>query len=664
MSFVSKTPPKEPDYSQPSEVEKEAVPEEQSPRQIELDKLIKLLQKEDEYIQVNYQARGSNGTLQPSINPDLEQIKQSEKILEKSRGAEDSNQVHARNLTQRKETILEKFEKDEVISLDQKNPVHNLARIRGKIKEKYGRTKQVRAILKEIDGLIAKYKEYEKIAENQLPTTKELVFISQEIISTTKRINDDIAALKTNEIATKTFTSFIHIAKGKAKHLWKKEGDTKFAYITAVKSIFNTKLTEIRQEIRTAKKIRDILFNKSIDDLFKNNNAKGIGFTVKEKETIRKVLRKPENVVKLKQLSTAVGTEKENLIKDIRSNLTAELRGKFKHLAASEAEKILSPFIKNTKDSQRFLELDNYVLLHYEKVTDPSEKVHGKETYKTYQAENSLENALLENVDFEKLDQQQRELDFKKNAQYGLEILKGIGEIHRAGHVHGDLKLDNFLLFKNEDSQDDATHHVKLADFGKTKPIGEKPLFHTGNNRDGMAVEQKLSKEGEVQSAAFLLVQVLENQLINSEKEGMLVKPDQVDPSKTVRPGSPPRRGIVKFLTSNKLCPQSETVSLRAKVRALTQKISPIPKTYPEAQTEIYKYIGLDKDGNIKKDESGNIDTQEKGLLQALKSNYGIDDSKLIMLGALLRDMNRSDPKGRPTIDDAIGRYEQIGLFA
>ncbi|CAK7337690.1 unnamed protein product [Dovyalis caffra] len=56
-----------------------------------------------------------------------------------------------------------------------------------------------------------------------------------------------------------------------------------------------------------------------------------------------------------------------------------------------------------------------------------------------------------------------QELDVK---DYARSILKGLRHIHDMGFVHCDLKLENMLLFENEE--------VKIADFGLAKKAGKK----------------------------------------------------------------------------------------------------------------------------------------------------------------------------------------------
>ena len=59
---------------------------------------------------------------------------------------------------------------------------------------------------------------------------------------------------------------------------------------------------------------------------------------------------------------------------------------------------------------------------------------------------------LLENI----------ELTEPEARHYAAEMIMAVGELHRLGFIHRDLKPDNFLI--------SAAGHLKLADFGLSKP--------------------------------------------------------------------------------------------------------------------------------------------------------------------------------------------------
>lgn len=223
--------------------------------------------------------------------------------------------------------------------------------------------------------------------------------------------------------------------------------------------------------------------------------------------------------------------------------------------------------------------------------------------------------------------------ELERNARFGQEFLNGMSDLHGAGFVHGDIKLDNILVFldPNEDEHENLIFHIKISDLGKTRPIKEdQELLYSGNMRC-VSPEGKLSKKGEVYSAAIVLINMLEEGLPKN-KNGMLINPS-VEKGIEIKQN---RTGIVKFLLSNAKCSQTDTFFGRIKAfgSSLTKK------TYPEEQIEVRKYIDA--------------------LINKMNGNSKYDPAKMEKLRTLLYDMTSLDKDMRPTMAEAAERYGEI----
>lgn len=225
---------------------------------------------------------------------------------------------------------------------------------------------------------------------------------------------------------------------------------------------------------------------------------------------------------------------------------------------------------------------------------------------------------------------------FPDSAAIGEQVLNGMVNIHKAGFVHGDLKLENVLIYKGSDGKILA----RISDFGKTRRLGNnKTAMYTGNARFA-SPEGKLSKKGEVFSTAVMLIRVLEGELIqkNTVSSKVLISPTR--PGKTFETSQ--REGVEKFLTTSQDCPQNETKSLKGKVQvygrtALVQAHLDPKKLY-NAQIEIHSYISE--------------------LRKQLIEEHGSDEKKINAVCNLLMKMTNSIPKERPSMEEALTEYK------
>src|SRR4051812_4841952 len=97
------------------------------------------------------------------------------------------------------------------------------------------------------------------------------------------------------------------------------------------------------------------------------------------------------------------------------------------------------------------------------------EKVKGHYTVKAEAAEGDLEDRV-----------NKKPFEFPQSAKIGGQILNGLNNLHKAGYVHGDFKLENVLLVNKGKEE----YEAQVADFGKTRELGPgESEVHGGNPR-------------------------------------------------------------------------------------------------------------------------------------------------------------------------------------
>ena len=279
------------------------------------------------------------------------------------------------------------------------------------------------------------------------------------------------------------------------------------------------------------------------------------------------------------------------------------------------------------------------------------ENATGKESYETQRA---LGKGAIDKY----LADPSTNIRYADTKQLARDVLAGMTALHRAGKVHGDLKPDNILIFK-EKLQDDhgkkgeERYLARVSDYGKMRSATDDGVYmHTGNPRFA-APEGVLSKKGEVYSTALIMLSILEAE--NLEK----VAPSQSEKIETPSRfgkfchvlsrqfgfSKPERRGIEKHLMDSPDCPQKEVTSIPGKVTVYGRGgiaayvKTPSPASLEPAQKSVHDYI----------------DKQ----IEALKSK-GYDHVQLNGIGNLLKKMTFSKPSLRPTMEEALKEYTEI----
>lgn len=224
--------------------------------------------------------------------------------------------------------------------------------------------------------------------------------------------------------------------------------------------------------------------------------------------------------------------------------------------------------------------------------------------------------------------------------EFGRQILSGLKNLHDAGYVHGDLKGDNILHFREALPNGEVRSVLRIADFGKARQVDDNgSVLHTGNPRYA-APEGRTSKKSEVFSAALLLVRNLEEEVLQATNQDMVISPDQV---KSDQKGKG-LRGIEKFVVTNENCLQTNNKNIPGKIRLISGAARAIlnvrdQKTKSSSE-EVGKYIDA--------------------LFSNLKENVTQEQATALdKMNGLLKQMISEDPNDRPTMGEALAEYEE-----
>jgi serine/threonine protein kinase len=393
------------------------------------------------------------------------------------------------------------------------------------------------------------------------------------------------------------------IGKGKAKIVYVRPGSPEYAYFTPVtgvmESLTGSKTREIRREVQTAKKIAYHLYQADLLKSLKN--------------------KKVQNAEVLAGKLSAKSSSFQELIKAMDPDRIFEFARTF-GITPIEAATVYS--LKDEMLAE--VSKPGYLAVNLEEVTG-AEEIEGKYTVKVERAARDLEHEI-----------QRKDVSFTDRLGLVSDLWKGMEQLHAAKHLHGDLKPENLLVYeKLDESTGLLQKHAKLSDFGKTRQLTtEKKVLYTGNPRFS-SPEKQLSQEAEVYSSALIAIRILEEAFLDKERT-MLLTPlikDVIPPSKE-------RRGVEQFVVSDGKMPQTES-TLSGKVRAYGPALVSSPK-YPlqEAEIEIHAYIDV--------------------LTGEVESKDQMSPNKAHRLNTLLKDMTKTDPMARPSMDEVNARFNNI----
>lgn len=265
---------------------------------------------------------------------------------------------------------------------------------------------------------------------------------------------------------------------------------------------------------------------------------------------------------------------------------------------------------------QKHLAID-FEKLKQEEMENLPETLRRKTVFTTAKAEGNLD-AFIQYANF----------DQKKAFTFGEQILDGMHKLHKANYVHGDLKLENILVYRDPDGKE----LVKISDFGKAISLGPSENSVYKGNFHFLAPEIQLSQKSEVYSVGLMLIRLFEQPLLKDKNTDMLLPVD--DPKEKGVDCS----GIEKFLVMHPDCPQLAKPIFKRVTQWVQARLHIAPAVRNEAAVEAY------------------IDA----LISGLKEKMPEKSTTLEGIGTLLKKMTQNDPAKRPTLEDALIQYRNL----
>lgn len=245
--------------------------------------------------------------------------------------------------------------------------------------------------------------------------------------------------------------------------------------------------------------------------------------------------------------------------------------------------------------------------------------------------------AMPETPDLEKYLKANPDLSFGKRVDLCRQLLNGVRALQKAGYDHCDLKLDNLLIYEK-----DGKITLKVSDFGKTKPLGEKAKYSTGNTRNA-DYTMSSSKEAAVCSCGFLMTQILEGAIPDLDKDPIL-KANRGRPVVKKPEAHKSRTPFEKFRTEDKDCSPAETKGVKIKKHNQLKRLRIASKPKKESQ-RIHQYV----------DALGERLTKEP---------VNEPKNEIMTLMQLIKTMTAADPEVRPPLDDALKYFsEQASMW-
>jgi len=251
-------------------------------------------------------------------------------------------------------------------------------------------------------------------------------------------------------------------------------------------------------------------------------------------------------------------------------------------------------------------------------------------------------------------------LKFPQSIEVGLDVVKGMANLHRTGRCQGDFKLENVLIY-----QVGKKIVARITDWGKTKKMDKDQVIkHTGNPRYAPP-EGRLSQKGEVYSTGIALIRIIEGQFLGAiagaegkVEKGMLLEP----PNKDKSVDASKRDGVEKYLVQNKDCPQSEVKTLKGKIKVYGRTAGIEVGTKLKELTKIE--VGIPTQKELQKAQDA-VHAYIDALEEKLNNLPENKDKKIpvSLLCGLLKRMTSSDPDKRPDMSQVQAYYSNIMPF-
>lgn len=225
--------------------------------------------------------------------------------------------------------------------------------------------------------------------------------------------------------------------------------------------------------------------------------------------------------------------------------------------------------------------------------------------------------------------------DIKERFNLGKDLVSGINELHKADFAYGDIKPENCLVFEK-----DGKMQLKISDFGKAEEAKDyESKTYKGNLRFAPP-EGKLSKKGDVFSAALVLIRNFEEGVLDKDGEPLLsVKSSDLESVQATKE----RRGIEKLIVNHKAFMGIDEPNISDKLFR-----------------RLPRWASMDKLSFAQKDRQQTILSNYVNILGGKLIEKGVPKEGVDELCELLKDMTDANPATRPNMEEVAKRYDTV----
>jgi serine/threonine protein kinase len=442
--------------------------------------------------------------------------------------------------------------------------------------------------------------------------------LNSEVISEDERMMEDIESV--DSIASEQFSKeespvlslkreelliegkrYSVLGRGASKTiLEKKEGDFQENKLERIYFVANSRLKnpELRQEVQTAKEINCWIESNCIIEEIKNRYQENQDFYPEGEAQLKincEALRGIYTIETLKTLYSKAPFDAQKEIMQLTGSKNQEASHLLRLLGYPRYLLEDDPIFDLDAIKNIAMERQSHLAIDLEEIPETELGTYAVTSRK---AIGDLEGLLTD-----------ENLSFADRSALCKQVCTSVSQLHSAGFIHGDLKPDNFLVYRGEDGK----YLIKLADFGKTKKIFEGQELHRWGNPRYVGPENKSSKAGEVYGAALVCIRILEEPFLGSDKS--LIEPTTkvsifLQADKT-------RKGVERFLVDNGVTVHSESKSTVGKSLRFI-KIFLANSDSKKVELELYRYIQALTVKMVDKEEADSP-SEKKGISSCIE---------------------------------------------
>jgi len=213
------------------------------------------------------------------------------------------------------------------------------------------------------------------------------------------------------------------------------------------------------------------------------------------------------------------------------------------------------------------------------------------------------------------------DLPMKTRLDLAAQVIRGMNNMHKAGYVTGDAKLENILVFRDKNT---GRLIARISDFGKAEKCGAEETLRVQGNVRYTGPEKVLSRRSELFSTGLMVLQILAPGLSLEEFEKGAVENRKGVEAQLMKAGRPNHKGVSDYLGY-------WFTHIKAKITG-DQSLG---KTQTD-QNVVHNYI------------------------KTLATGHDEDDVAVRDALFVVRQLTQANPKERMSLDEAERRFEGI----